>query len=230
MLRSARDNPEKTLEYCVEILGIIFSALASDGPEYRTTQLNNLAEQAFQLILNQAPSGAARHEPQNVVDVLVDAWRALAEGDQLRFGSLADVPASSRERALEILEHHAGRGNVQVLRLRYNLIAIGKPFGFAQQADLLDQLDARRASTPPQLRLEYGILLFQIGRYLEGDKVFKEPALWKESEHIVEVPKVRWLRSADARSRRRSEGPGRLRRAGNGTSSGIQFDTRPAQT
>jgi hypothetical protein len=202
LLRSAKDNPEKTLEHCVEILGIIFSVLASDDSEYRTPQLNSLAEQALQLLLQQAPTGTACREPQNAVDVLVDAWRALAENDQLRSGSLADVPESSRERALKILEHTAGRGNVQALRLRYNLVAIGKRFGFTEQAELLDQLDARRASTPPQLRLEYGILLFQTGRYLEGDKVFKElRKLWKESEHIVEVPeRLRWLRSADGRS------------------------------
>jgi hypothetical protein len=202
LLRSAKDNPDVTLEHCVEILGIIFSALAADDPEYRTPQLNSLAEQAFQLLLQQAPTGGDCREPQTAVDVLVDAWRALAESDQLVNGSLADVPESSRERALKILEQPAGRGNVQALRLRYNLIAIGRPFGFAEQAELLDQLDARRASTPPQLRFEYAILLFQTGRYVEGDKAFKElRKLWKESEHVVEVPeRLRWLRSADGRS------------------------------
>jgi tetratricopeptide (TPR) repeat protein len=202
LLRSARDNPERTLEYCVDILGIVFSALSSNDPEYRTPQLNNLAEQAFQLLLQQAPTGAASRDPQNAVEVLVDAWRALAENDQLRSGSLAGIPEGSRERALKILGHPVAAGNVQALRLRYNLIAVGKPFAFTEQIKLLDQLDARRASTPPQLRLEYGILLFQTGRYLEGDKVFKElRKLWKESEHVVEVPdRLRWLRSADGRS------------------------------
>jgi hypothetical protein len=202
LLRIARDNPERTQADCVEILGIIFSVLASDDPTYRATQLNNLAEQAFDLLLQQIPSEVGVREPQNAVDVLVDAWRVLAENNQLRSGTLADVPAESRERALLILEHPAGHGNVQALRLRYNLLCAGKPFAFIEQIDILDQLDARRSSTPPQLRLEYSILLFQNGRNLEGDRLFKElRKLWKESEHSVEVPeRLRWLRSADGRS------------------------------
>ena len=144
LLRSARDNPERRLEACVEILGIIFSALTSDDPGYRALQLNNLAEQAFGLLLEQSPTDVAAREPQNAVDVLVDAWRVLAENDQLRFGSLAGVPEVSRERALKILEHPAAHGNVQALRLRYNLLCVGKPFAFTEQIDILDQLDARR--------------------------------------------------------------------------------------
>jgi hypothetical protein len=204
LLRIARNNPDRSLEDCVEILGIVFSALSSDDPEYRALQLNTLAEQAFQLLLQQSPTSAGLREPQNALDVLVDAWRVLAENDQLNSGSLADVPESSRERALRILEHPAARGNVQALRLRYNLISVGKPFSFAEQIEILDQLDARRASTPPQLRLEYGILLFQTGRNLEADKTFKElRRLWKESEHTVEVPeRLRWLRSTDGSSLR----------------------------
>ena len=91
---------------------------------------------------------------------------------------------------------------MQALRLRYNLLCVGKPFAFTEQIDILDQLDARRSSTPPQLRLEYAILLLQNGRTLEGDKAFKElRKLWKESEHIVEIPeRLRWLRTADGKS------------------------------
>ena len=204
LLRSAKDNPDSSLEDCVEILGVVFSALGSDDPEYRALQLNSLAEQAFQLLLQQSPTSLISREPQNAVDVLVDAWRVLAENDQLKSGSLADVPENIRDRALDILNHPAARGNVQALKLRYNLISVGKPFAFGEQIEILDQLDARRASTPPQLRLEYGILLFQTGRNLEGDKTFKDlRKLWKESEHTVEVPeRLRWLRSADALSLR----------------------------
>lgn len=202
LLRTARDNPERAREGCVEILGIIFSALASDDPEYRASQLNNLAEQAFELLLQQVPTAVGAREPQGALDVLVDAWKTLAENGQLRSGTLADVPDECRERALQILEHSAARGNPQALRLRYNLLCGGKPFAFKEQIEILDQLDARRSSTPPQLRLEYAILLFQNGRNLEGDKVFKDlRKLWRESEHSVEVPeRLRWLRSADGRS------------------------------
>ena len=77
LLRSARDNPERTREDCVDILGIIFSALTSDDPGYRAPQLNSLAEQAFNLLLQQVPSAVVTREPQNAIDVLVDAWTVL---------------------------------------------------------------------------------------------------------------------------------------------------------
>lgn len=82
---------------------------------------------------------------------------------------VARVNEDSRNRALRIPEHPTARGNVRALKLRYNLVCAGRPFAFAEQIELLDQLDARRSTTAPQVRLEYAILLFQNGRYLEGD-------------------------------------------------------------
>jgi hypothetical protein len=202
LLRDARDNPSRAREDCVEILGIIYFALSTDDPEYRAAQLNYLTEQAFELLLHQAPEAAADREPQNAVDVLVGAWRVLAENDQLRLGSLSDVTEETRNRALRVLDHPAARGNVQALKLRYNLVCAGRPFAFAEQIEILDQLDARRSTTAPQVRLEYAILLFENGRYLEGDRIFRDlRQWWRETEHIVEVPeRLRWLRSVDGQS------------------------------
>jgi hypothetical protein len=165
-------------------------------------QLNNLAEQAFSLLLRQTPPIGQAGEPQNAIDVLVQAWQVLAENEQLLTGTLADVPQETRERALTLLAHPAARGNVQALMLQYSLLCCVREYAFAEQIEILDQLDARRASTPPQLRLEYAILLFQTGRYHEGDKLFRElRRLWKESEHLVEVPdRLRWLRSSDTQA------------------------------
>ena len=51
----------------------------------------------------------------------------------------------------------------------------------------------------PQTRMEYAILLFQSGRTVEGDKIFRSlRQLWRDGEHFVQVPeRLRWLRADD---------------------------------
>ncbi len=91
---------------------------------------------------------------------------------------------------------------MQVLRLRYDLGALCFPNDFKQQLELVEQLQATNYRITPQLRLEYAILLFQNGRPLEGEKVFRFlRQLWKENEYIVQLPeRLRWLRAADRKS------------------------------
>lgn len=199
LLRHARNHPESVLQDTVEVLGMIFSAQRSGDPAYRVSQLNHLAQQAFDLLLRQAPSGSFETDIRTPVDVLVQAWRILAFDDRLREGSLDDVAEERRQQALQILEHPLARGNVQAISLRYNLVTGGRPYAFDEHIELLDQINPKFTNTTPQLRLEYAILLFQNSRFFEGDKLFRDlRQLWRESEHLVEVPeRLRWLRASN---------------------------------
>jgi hypothetical protein len=49
------------------------------------------------------------------------------------------------------------------------------------------------------MRLEYGILLYQNSRPVEGDREFRGlRKIWRESEYFVHVPtRLRWLRDGD---------------------------------
>jgi hypothetical protein len=201
LLHTARALPERAVETCIEILGIISSALTSNEHAYRASQLSSLADQALGVLLQQAAAGSIKGEPRTATDVLVLAWQALAESERSPGMSLADVPDSNRAKALEVLASDAGKGNTQVITLRYNLLCVSQPFAFKQQLELVEQLQANRRATP-QVRLEYAILLFQSGRALEGDKTFRAlRQLWRESEHFVEVPeRLRWLRGPDGKA------------------------------
>lgn len=201
LLHSARFAPAKAVEQCVEALGILFSALTSNEAVYRSSQLGNLADQALRLLLRQSSAAMSSKEPANAIDVLVAAWMALAHGGNISGASLADVPESNREQALAALNHPAGRGNVQVIRLGYDLTCMNRPYDFKGQLELIEQLNVGDQKLTPQLRLEYAILLFQDGRALEGDSTFRYlRRLWHESEHFVEVPeRLRWLRSPDSK-------------------------------
>ena len=201
LLHSARLSPDQAVEQCVEALGILFSALTSNEAVYRLSQLGNLADQALKLLLRQSSEVIEHKEPTNSIDVLVGAWRALAQGVNISGMALADVPESNRTRALEILAHPAGRGNIQVIRLSYDLTGVSQPSAFKEQLGFVEQLQATNYRITPQLRLEYAILLFQNGRAVEGDKAFRYlRQLWRESEHFVEVPeRLRWLRGHDSK-------------------------------
>lgn len=204
LLQSASGSSQEAIGQCVEALGILFSALSSNEAVYRASQLGTLADRALSILFQKTPPKCEGFEPSDAVDVLVLAWRSLAEGGQIRGMSLADVPESSRTRALEVLAHPAGRGSMQVIRLRYDLTCISQPSAFGQQLEFVEQLQATNYRIIPQLRLEYAILLYQNARFLEGDRVFRFlRQLWRESEHFVEVPeRLRWLRGPDAKTLR----------------------------
>jgi hypothetical protein len=194
------DSSEQAIERCIEALGILFAALISNENGYRKSQLGTLADRALGILFKQTPVSIQDTEPSRAIDVLIRAWRMLAEGGDYESGmALCDVPEENRERALGALAHPAGQGNMQVIRLAYDLTSLGHPYAFRQQLEFVEQLQATDYRMTPQLRLEYAILLFLNERTVEGDKMFRRlRQLWRESEHFVQVPeRLRWLRAGD---------------------------------
>ena len=197
------DSSEQAVERCIEALGILFAALISNERAYRKSQLGNLADRALEILFKQAPVAAQDIEPTRPIDVLIKAWKMLAEGGNYGSGmALSGVPEANRARALDVLAHPSGRGNMQVIRLSYDLTCVGHPHAFKQQLEFVEQLQATDYRMSPQLRLEYAILLFLEGRAVEGDKIFRTlRQVWRESEQFVHVPeRLRWLRAADGES------------------------------
>ena len=200
LIQSARYSPEEATNHCLQALGILFSALTSDEATYRASHLGELADQALRILFDQSSVSATPTEPKSAIEVLLAAWRAIKEGVEEHEGlNPAEVPPANKEKALEVLAHPAGRGNMQVLRMRYDLVSTVQPYDFKQQLELVEQLEATNYRITPQLRLEYAILLFQDSRATEGDKEFRSlRRLWKESEQFVHVPvRLRWLLTPD---------------------------------
>ena len=199
LLQSARSDHEHAVEQSVEALGILFSAMSLDEAQYRASQLGNLSSQALDILLQHTSEGTEEIEPTKAVDVLVQAWRSLVAGSEVPTLDLSALPPVNRENALRCLEHPVGRGNIQVIRLTYELVCANQPSEYARQLELLEQLIATDLGIAPQLRLEYGILLFQNRREQEGSRVFRElRQIWRESEHFVFVAeRLRWLRDTD---------------------------------
>lgn len=203
LLQSARDSSAQAVELCIEALGIIYAATVPGEVTTRELHLNSLADQALQLLFQQRPEPADEIDPVTPIDVLLKAWKTLSDTSDHRMGlSLSDVSEERRLLALDVLANTAGKGNMQIIRLSYDLVCIGQPFSFKQQLEFVEQLQATNFRITPQLRLEYAILLFQTGRPVEGDKVFRTlRQIWRESENFVHIPeRLRWLRTIDGSS------------------------------
>jgi hypothetical protein len=116
--------------------------------------------------------------------------------------SLGDASAEEKKEALALLSNPLVRGNIQAIRLSYDLTSLLRPRAFKEQLQYAEQLQLSSYKAHPQLTLEYAILLYQAERAFEGDVVFKNLRnLWRESEHFVHVPdRLRWLHNPDGLS------------------------------
>lgn len=200
LLQNARDIPESAVANCVTALGTLYSAQHANIENSRKMQLERLADQALEILLHQTLGKVQTDEPKNAIDVLVQAWRILAENKSTgRAWSLDDVPPEKQERALKVLAHPSGRDNLQILHLQYDLTCNFSPNNYRRQIELLEPLQLSEYWMSPQLKLEYAILLFQAGRAKEGDRAFQSlRRLWQTSEIFVHVPeRLRWLRNPD---------------------------------
>jgi len=205
LLETAANTSKGAVASCIEALEIIFSALRSEEGANRRFNLGYLADRALEILVAQAPTEDEHGEPQTATDVLVLAWLAIARGVQQDFSSeLVDLPEALLEEAIAILSHPVGRGNMQVLRLTYQLLSVARPYAFKEQLEILDQLQATDYRLSAQLRLEHALLLYQEMRTTEGDRQFRSlRKLWRESELFVQIPdRLRWLISPQGQSRR----------------------------
>lgn len=201
LLQSAKDTPTMALQNCIEALGVLYSVLTNEN--YRTSQLGRLVNHALEILFQQDPKDILAGEPKNAIDVLVQAWLVLAEDrNQQSDWSLSDVPISKQIKALSVLENSAGQGDLQILHLKYDLLCNCRQHAFKEQIEILDTLLHSERWTPPQIQLEYGILLFQTGRANEGEKIFRSlRRVWRETEHFVRVPeRLVWLRAPDGKT------------------------------
>ena len=199
LLSDPAEGPQQVLENCTRALGIVFATIASNQESYRQASLDGLAGQAVQRLLENKPDSDTLRSPHSPVDVLLNAWITLFDDVASSEFSLEDLPRANRLRAIDELDHPAGRGNSQVVRLTYELTALTFPLDFHRQLSCLEQLQGVHGSESPQERLEYAILLFEVGRPMDGEKVFAElRRLWRDTDHFVRVPdRLRWLLDDD---------------------------------
>lgn len=205
LIASAEEAGGDGATYCIEALEIVYSAIRHDRNELRRHALAGLADRALAVLLSANAGERQRAEPDSWPEVLVAAWLALAAPfDGRAPESLNDVPPEVLTEVLHELERPAGAGNAQVARLRYQVLVAAAPNDFERQLEALELLVGTDYRMPPQLRLEYALLLFQRMRTEEADKQFKVlRALWRETDIFAQVPDhLRWLLTPEGDKRR----------------------------
>lgn len=196
LIASAEENREAASVYCIEALEIVYGAIKSDQSDVRRNALVGLADRAVGILMSAGIGDHHWTEPKNATEVLVGAWIALAKPlDGAAPESLDDVPHDVLVTVLQQLENPAGSGNAQVARLRYQILVAASPLDFKPQLKALDSLVGTDYSLPPQLRLEYALLMFQEMRLVEADREFRALRnLLRQTDIFVHVPtRLRWL-------------------------------------
>jgi len=200
LLSIARSEPDRTVSATLEALLAIYDAIRTSGESLRVVQLGRLGQDALSLLFASTPPEVQIGEPESPIDVLVATWRILASAGVTALDeTLVDLPPIAAENALEVLAGPAGRGDMHVIRLRYDIHSAARPFEFVTRLGLVENLETTDGRLSPQLRLEYALLLYQVGRAREGDRAFRQlRSLWRESEHFVSVPEpLNWLRDGE---------------------------------
>lgn len=199
LIENSRDPSPESVINCIEALGLTFTALNSSDPSFRRGQLSEHASRALALLLMNEPDEAKDRVALTALDVLIAAWKILSRaGGWVQGGASSVISDAALAETLEVLSNPIGHGNLQILQLRYDLVALAAPYDFPLQLELVEQLVNSKGRIAPQLRLEYAILLYQRDRAKEGDRLFHQlRQVWRESESLVQVPdRLRWLLSA----------------------------------
>lgn len=200
LLSIARSEPERSVFAALEALLAIYDAIRASDVNLRAAQLGRLGEDALSILFAHTAPDDQNGELTSPLDVLVATWRILSSaGVRALDETLAELPSRAGERALEVLASRAGQGDMHVLRLRYDVLSAVQPFKFAARLGLVENLQATDGRLSPQLRLEYALLLYQVGRAREGDRAFWQlRQLWRDGEHFVRVPEpLNWLRDGE---------------------------------
>lgn len=196
-------SSEKAIENCIAALGTLYSALNNESGIYRNSQLGLMADEAVKILFQHTSFKISEKPPSNPVDLLIGVWGILTnEKEGASVMNLTQLSSEQRTKALELLSHDAGKGNMQIIRLKYDLICIDFPNAFKRQLELVEQLQITDYKLAPQLTLEYAILLYLNGRYQEGAEIFKNlRRKLRENEQFVQVPdRLHWLRNENSGS------------------------------
>lgn len=196
LLVEGRNNPEDLARNSLEVLTLVYSVLERDDSYERRRALTRLADEAFDLLLTGASSNSQADQPADAIEAIKLALYPLGSyEDRFEGMELTDYPEQLRMAAAERLADPILRSNPQAVKFRYILTCIDKPRDFALQLELLTSLGDAEGIVTPQMQLENAILLYQNGRYHEGDRMFQRlRGLWKQRVAFVTVPdRLHWL-------------------------------------
>jgi hypothetical protein len=205
LLSQSKVDSKFAIQNSLEALNLVYAQMEKPASEARRNALGRLAEQAFDRLMEQSGFLSLSEDQNSETGAIASALSSLgADVDDFKGMQLSDYPEANRRAASLWLAVPVLAGNVQAVKLRYMLLVLDDPINFESQLELLQTLEGSGPAFTPQMRLEMAALLFQQGRFHEGDRLFRNlRELWRRGEHYVEVPqRLHWLLDKTLASRK----------------------------
>ena len=178
LLQKARLSPLDSVANACKALEFIHRGLSLNSALIRQEKLLELLGDCLN-ILRQEDSAALIEkfrDSANPLGCAAKAWLELEKDNILEPSyDFSNLSSERILKALEILNEIPIQSRTWLdSKLKYDLICAEFPCDFSQQLDILELLQGTRIYFNMQMRLEYAILNYQVGRYEVGAELFRE--------------------------------------------------------
>lgn len=178
LLQKARLSPLDSVDSACKALEFIHRGLSLNSALIRQEKLVDLLGECLNILREEGSVGLIQKlwQSGNPLGCAAKAWLEL-EKDNVREPSydFSKLPSDRILKALEILNEIPSQSRTWLdSKLKYDLICVQVPHDFNQQIEILEVLQGTRIHFNMQMRLEYAILNYQVGRYEVGSQVFRE--------------------------------------------------------
>lgn len=176
LIQHSKAYPEESIGKACEALGFIHRALSLESAVSRKEKLMRLLGDCLHILRDERGEDEISRlcAGGNALGFVARAWIELQEGSRDEMSvDFRGMPVPLLDTALTILDEIPEEGHTWLdLELKYGLLSSRSPLDFAQQIAVLDELQGTNVRLDVQRRVEYAILLYQIGRNIEGNNLF----------------------------------------------------------
>lgn len=175
-LHEARDAsaPEQRVALAIEAVTLLEWEMAVDGESRRREAILETLVSAYDLLQYQVGLDGLRamaDRGDEAASIAVARYLAFPD----RFSKTVERTANATEALVLLRRIPADRVTWRSRQLVYQLVSKSSPRGFDARLAAADELNAMSGFPwPLQTRLEYAILLFQMGRHRDGQRLFAE--------------------------------------------------------
>lgn len=202
LLQNAKYFKKEAVFNAVRALGYIYQAMQQDLDNDRQHQYTRMTDQALDVLKSQEGIDeiSGLFNARNPLGYLARAWILITSDlDPEKVFDFKTIDRATLQNALAMLSDDRVEPNWMILRFRYDILRALKNVPFADQLKVLDDLKMSPYSMPLQMRLEYAILLHQVGRHHEAQREFYDVRIeLKERDvYVVVPPDLTWLYDVD---------------------------------
>lgn len=199
LLQAAATRKTERVRCVCEALMYVNRALGLESGAYRQERLLALVQEAMPLLSTDSVPNEIMTlwHAKDPIGCVAAAWVALYRNQDWSEGiDLRQIPRTQTEGAITILDEIPPANRTWLdLKLKYDLVCVVEPQNYSRQLDIVEELRGTSYKPDIQQQVEYAILLYQNGRYIEGSQHYREVRREiAETQAFVVVPdRLRYL-------------------------------------